>query len=120
MPVRTARSASGETDIGAAARGCLGADDRVAVGRRGAGLERFEDDVRVARAGAHAALGVDADELDARRHAERNRRLVGERHLQEIAHDRRGEMAAGGEPPDMARLVVAHDRRRRRYRAKSR
>ena len=43
----------------------------VIVRRRGARLEGFEDRAALARAGAHAALGVDADQLDAGRHAER-------------------------------------------------
>ena len=80
VPDRTARSASGDYAHLAASR--LRPDDRIIVGRRGAGLEGFEDDARHRRAGAHAGLRIDADELDAGRHAERNGRLVGERHFQ--------------------------------------
>src|SRR5208282_4308191 len=74
----------------------------------GAGLEGFEDHVGVARGGAHAGFGVDADELDAGRHAERDRRLVGERDFEEIADHRRREVTTGRQPRDVARLVVTH------------
>ena len=54
------------------------ADDRVVVRRRCAGLESFEDSAS-ARTYAHAALRVDADQLNAGRDAERHCRLVGKR-----------------------------------------
>ena len=72
------------------------ADDRVIVRRRGARLEGFQDGPAAFAGPARMpVLEIDPDQLDAGRHPERNRRLVGERKLQEIAGDRRGEMAAG-------------------------
>src|SRR4249919_2539537 len=48
--------------------------------RRGARLERFQDGTAaIARAGAHATLGIDANQPDAGGNLERGRRLVGER-----------------------------------------
>src|SRR5437588_12236721 len=41
------------------------ADHGVVVGRRGTRLECFENHPLVAGSGAHAGLGIDADELDA-------------------------------------------------------
>src|SRR6201999_2519973 len=56
--------------------------------------------------GARAGLEIDADELDAGRHAERHRRFVGERDLQEVLDDRGRENAAGHAAAERARLVV--------------
>src|SRR5262249_31548627 len=61
-----------------------------------------------ARASARSALQIDADKLDAWRHAERRRRLVDKRDLQKFLHDRRGEMTTSGAPTKMTRLVVAN------------
>src|SRR4051812_2962872 len=47
------------------------ADDRVVIRRRGARLEGFQE-ATTARTGAHATLGIDADELDAGGHLERD------------------------------------------------
>src|SRR5690349_5659835 len=58
-------------------------DDRVVIRRRGTRLEGFQQ-AATARTGAHAALGVDADELDAGGHLERYSGLVGEREFQKI------------------------------------
>src|SRR3954469_15439726 len=82
------------------------ADDRVVVRWRGARLEGFQK-AATARTGAHAALGVDADELDAGGHLEGNRGLVGEGELQEILGDRRGQMTTGHAAAEIARLVEA-------------
>ncbi len=87
---------------GAAGRGHVG------VRRGGARLERFEDRAGpFARAGAGAGGEVDADQLDARRHAERRRRLVLQRLLQEVQGDGAREAAAGRPVAQRARLVVA-------------
>src|SRR5260221_13531863 len=49
------------------------ADHRIIIRWRGAWLEGLEDRAaRIARPGAHAGLGIDADQLDAGRHAEWN------------------------------------------------
>src|ERR1700686_1301451 len=73
------------------------ADDGVIIRRRRARLEGFQNGpAAVAGSGAHAALGVDADQLDPGGNLERDRRLVGERELEEVARDRGGEMTAGG------------------------
>src|ERR1700730_18829383 len=81
------------------------ADDRVIVRRRGTRLESFQDGPSgVARAGPHAGLGVDTDQLDPSRSLERNRRLVGERELQEIPGNRAREMTTGGGPAEIARF----------------
>src|SRR5260370_18373358 len=85
------------------------ADHRVIIRRRGTRLEGFQDGpAAVARTGAHAGLGIDTDQLDSGRYPERNRRLVGERELEEVARDRRRQMTAGGAPAEVAWLVVAH------------
>src|SRR5258708_30100970 len=82
--------------------------DCVVFGRSGSGLEGFQYDARGSGPGALTGLDVDADELDAGRHAERHCRLVGQRRLEEILGDRRREVAAGSVAAEMARLVVAH------------
>src|SRR5207244_12974753 len=48
---------------------------------------------------------LDANKLDAGGHLEGNRGLVGERELQEILGDRRGQMTAGHAAAEIARLV---------------
>src|SRR5262249_20310359 len=60
-----------------------------------------------ARAGAQAAVEVDADELNAGGRRERHTGLVGERGLEEVTDHRRRGMAAGRVAPERARLVVA-------------
>src|SRR2546430_10509496 len=90
-----------------AAVGIADADRRIVVGRRGTWLEGFQDNALIAGACPHAAPWIDADELDAGRHAERHRRLVRERDLHEIAHDRGRQHAAGRAAAEMARLVIA-------------
>src|SRR5262249_23331166 len=83
------------------------ADHCIVVGRRGARLEGFQDHPLIARSCAHAALGINADELDAGRHAERYSRFVGKRDLHEITHDRGRQHTAGSATAEVARLVVA-------------
>src|SRR5437879_9997500 len=84
------------------------ADGGVIVRRRGARLERFQDGAAaLARSGAHAALGIDANQPDTGGNLERGRRLVGERELHEILDDRRGGMAALRGPAQAAGLVIA-------------
>src|SRR6185312_14959587 len=95
------RDQAGRTALGLAV-----ADDGIAIGWRRARLEGLENDTAAARPGAQTGLQVDADELEARRHPERHARLVGQRHLQEVAHDRRREMATGRPAGEMARLVI--------------
>src|SRR5690606_34918526 len=82
------------------------ANHGIAVGRLRAGLEGFEDHALVARLGAEARLGIDADQLDAGRHAERLRRLIGERGLEKIADDRSRVLAAGDTAAERARPIV--------------
>src|SRR6185295_10806384 len=80
----------------------------VTVRRRGARLERFQDGAAaLARSGAHAALGIDANQPDTGGNLERGRRLVGKRELHEILDDRRGGMAALRGPAQTAGLVIA-------------
>src|SRR6187455_984702 len=81
-------------------------DDRIVVGRRRARLEGFENATRGARRDACATLGVDADKLEAGRHAEWHARLVGKRELQEVLHDRRRGVTTRCAARDVARLVV--------------
>ena len=107
VPGRMMEPASGGANRRAAAVGVGDPDHAVIIRRRGAGLEGFREWSAFARAAPHAGLGVDADQLDAGGHLERNRRLVGERELEEVLDDRRGEMAAGGALAEIARLVVA-------------
>src|SRR5207302_1181010 len=95
-------------DAHAAAIGVGNTDDGVVVGRRGAGLEGLEDGASaLTRPCSHAGLGVDPHQLDAGRHLERDRRLVGERDIEEAARDRGCDMAAGALAAKRARLVVA-------------
>src|SRR6516225_9987219 len=87
------------------------ADDRVVIRRRRAWLERFQDRARrLAWTGAHAGLGDDTNQLDTGRNLERDRRLVGQRQLEEVARDRSRKMAAGRgiASAERARLVIAH------------
>src|SRR5215470_19331160 len=82
--------------------------DGIVFGRCGAGLEGFQNGARGSRPGTLAGLDVDADELDAERHAERHRWFVGQRCPEEIPGDRRREMPSGGAATEMTRLVVSH------------
>src|SRR5207248_5930685 len=84
------------------------ADGGVIIRRHGARLERFQDGAAaLARTGARAALGIDANQPDAGGNLERGRRLVGERELHEIFDDRSGGMASLRRPAQTAGLVVA-------------
>src|SRR3979490_3019397 len=85
------------------------ADHGVIIRRRGTRLEGFEDGpAAIARTGPHSGRLIDADQLDSGRYLERDRRLVGERKLQEVPGDRRGQMSAGRTLAEIARLVIAH------------
>src|SRR3981081_1774182 len=85
------------------------ADHGVIIRRRGTRLEGFEDGpAAIARTGPHSGRLIDADQLDAGRHLERDRWLVGERKLQEGAGARRRQMSAGRTLAEVARLVIAH------------
>src|SRR5260370_21078768 len=84
------------------------ADDRIIIRRRGTRFEGFQNrPAALARTGPHAAHLIDADQLDPGRHLERDRRLVDERKLQEVAGDRRRKMAARRTLAEISRLVVA-------------
>src|SRR5438477_9096699 len=73
------------------------ADNRVIVRRRSTRLEGFQNGpASISRPRAHAALGIDADQLDSCGDPERDRRLVRERELEEVAGDRRRQMTTGG------------------------
>src|SRR6185437_11873344 len=64
------------------------ADGGIIVRRRRPGLEGLQDGLaRIAWARPQAGLGIDPNQLDAGRNLERDRRLVGERELQEIPRD---------------------------------
>src|SRR3974390_1179199 len=84
------------------------ANYRIVVGRRGAGFEGFQNNPLATRPGALSGPKVDADQLDARRHAEGHRRFFGERDLHKILHDRRRQVGAGRAAREVTRLVVAH------------
>src|SRR5712664_1590842 len=84
------------------------ADHGVIIRRRRARLESLQNGpATLAGTGAHAALGVDADQLDPGRDFERSGRFVGKRELEEVARDRRGGMTAARASAEIARLVVA-------------
>jgi hypothetical protein len=55
--------------------GSVRTDGRKIDGRRGAASEILKDHFCVADAGAHAGLGIDADQLDAGGRAKRNGRM---------------------------------------------
>src|SRR5262249_13440154 len=82
-------------------------NDRVIVRRRGAGLEGLEDLPALSAARAHAGARVEPRQLEAGGRAERHGRLVGERGLEEVLDDRRGELTAGRATAEMPRLVEA-------------
>src|SRR5215831_3623382 len=83
------------------------ADHRVAIGWRGAGLEGFQDCPLGPGPCPRPALQIHADELDARRNAERRCRLVGKRDFEKLLHDRGCEMTARRAAAKVTRLVVA-------------
>ena len=85
------------------------ADHRIVVRRRSAGFEGFQDRALRLRTRTRAGLGVDADQLDAGRHAERHRGLVGQCDFEEVLDHRGSQRAAGLAAAERARLVVAID-----------
>src|SRR5262249_50450999 len=74
---------------------------------RGAGLEGFEDCSLGRGPCPRPALQIHAYELDARRNAERRRRLVGKCDFEKFLHNRRCEMTARRAATKVTRLVIA-------------
>src|SRR5439155_18046506 len=94
----------------AGAVGAVGthADDPIAVGWAGAGLERLDDGVGIALGSTHAGLAVDGDQFHAFRNLKVDIGRAVERDAHEILEDRRGETATRGAFAKAARRVVAH------------
>ncbi len=131
MSVKPARAVGSTRSLsaGTAPHGCcccwppsiVVADDR--IGCRAATVPGLKASSRPpARTGrdAHAGLRIDADQLDAGRHAERHRRLVGERHLEEVPDDRRRRCRRPSRRGRSGAACRSRGRRRPRGRARSR
>src|SRR5689334_17196725 len=106
--IGTDTDAPGPSYAATAFRGIPAADDGIAVRRGRTGLEGFQDRALRAGSGAHAGFEIDADQFDAGWNAERHRRFVGQRDLEEVFHDRRGQVPTGSAASKMPRLVVTH------------